>query len=155
MDSTVLRVLLAEDNPNDVSAFRNALEKRDDRAMFKLEFARDGLEALDYLNHRGEFAYAKRPDLCLTRPDLVVLNINMPGMDGWGVLGHMKGDPRFRAIPVVIWTIAEIEVYDARAYNWGACGIFTKPVDPVDVEAQVNAILTYFRWARLSPHAPI
>jgi CheY-like chemotaxis protein len=94
----------------------------------------------------GEFASAERPDL-------LVLNLNMPRMQGWEVLRHMKGDPALRKIPVVIWTISEREDDIDLSFDLGTQGYFVKPVDAADMEAQVNAILTCFRWAYLNPCA--
>lgn len=146
MDTTVLRVLLAEDNPDDVHAFKSALARRDDRAMLRLSMVHDGLSVVEFLHKSGEFAAAERPDL-------LVLNLNMPRMQGWEVLRHMKGDPALRKIPVVIWTISEREDDINLSFDLGAQGYFVKPVDAADMEAQVNAILTCFRWAYLNPCA--
>lgn len=151
MNSAKLRVLLAEDNPNDIAAFRNALANRQDYDRFELNVVQGGLAALDFLRRSGEYARIDGQPLVAKRPNLVVLNINMPEMNGWDVLDHMKRAPALRAIPVVIWTIAEIDAYNTRAYDCGACGIFSKPVDPHEMDEQVNAILTYFRWANPSP----
>lgn len=144
MEPVVLRVLLAEDYPDDVRAFESTLAARDDRAMFKLSIVGDGLKALEFLRTSGEFASAERPDL-------VVLNLNMPRMPGEEVLRHMKEDPTLRRIPVAVWTISEREVDIVRSYDLGVSGYFVKPVEKTDMEAQVNAILTYFRWARVDP----
>jgi CheY-like chemotaxis protein len=140
-------VLLAEDNPNDILAFERALGAREDRAMFDLSIVRDGLSALEVLRRSGEFTSAERSDL-------LVLNLNMPRMQGWEVLRHMKGDPALRKTPVVIWTISERREDIDLSFDLGAQGYFVKPVDAADMEAQVNAILTYFRWAFLSPGRP-
>jgi two-component system response regulator len=146
MDTTVLRVLLAEDNPDDVRAFKSAFARRDDRAMLRLSMVHDGLSVVEFLRKSGEFASAERPDL-------LVLNLNMPRMQGWEVLRHMKGDPALRKIPVVIWTISEREDDIDLSFDLGAQGYFVKQVDAADMKAQVNAILTCFRWAYLNPCA--
>jgi hypothetical protein len=59
----------------------------------------------------------------------------------------MKAKPRLRCIPTVIWPIADMEEYNARAYNMGACGIFTKPIGAQEAERQIDVILTYFARA--------
>jgi CheY-like chemotaxis protein len=138
------QILLAEDNPNDVTVFLRAFRKRNAEGRWKLQIVTDGEAALEFLYQQDRFAEAKRPDL-------VVLNINMPSVNGWDVLYKMKADPQLRRIPTVIWTVAQMEEYDARAYDLGACGIFSKPVDSKEAELQIDAILTYFTWANPSP----
>ena len=143
MKNTALHVLLAEDNPNDVRVFNNALSARDDRALFKPYFVRDGGAVLDFLSKSNGFESAERPDL-------VVLNLNMPMLNGMEVLRHMKDDPDLRGIPAVIWTISEREEDIRRSFDLGAQGYFVKPVDAPEMEAQVNAVLTWLRWAYLN-----
>jgi CheY-like chemotaxis protein len=138
------QILLAEDNPQDVAVFLRAFRKHENRRLFELQVVTDGDAALEFLYRQGVFAEAKRPDL-------VVLNINMPRVNGWEVLRKMKADPQLRRIPTVIWTIADMEKYNARAYDMGACGIFSKPIGAKEAERQIDAILTYFTWANPSP----
>lgn len=135
-----MRILLAEDNASDQAAWKAVLARRADQDAFHLDIAEDGLEAIEAARQ--------------TRPDLMVLNINMPGLDGWEVLTRLKAAPRLRAIPVVMWTIAEIEQYYTRAYESGTCGYFVKPVSPADMKKQINAILDYFQMAQLPLHLP-
>lgn len=143
MEKTELCVLLAEDNPNDVRVFNNAVSARDDRALFKLYSVRDGGAVLDFLDNSSGFESVERPDL-------VVLNLNMPMLNGMEALKHMKDDPDLRGIPAVIWTISEREEDIRRSFDLGAQGYFVKPVDAPEMEAQVNAILTWLRWAYLN-----
>jgi len=138
------QILLAEDNPNDVTVFLRAFRKRKAEERWELQIVTDGAAALEFLYRQDRFAEAKRPDL-------VVLNINMPKVNGWDVLEKMKADPQLRRIPTVIWTVADMETYNARAYDVGACGIFSKPVGAKEAELQIDAILTYFTWANPSP----
>ena len=138
------QILLAEDNPNDVTVFLRAFRKRNAEERWELQVVTDGAAALEFLYRQDRFAEARRPDL-------VVLNINMPRVNGWDVLRKMKADPQLRSIPTVIWTIADMETYNARAYDLGACGIFTKPIDSKEAELQIDAILTYFACANASP----
>ncbi len=138
------QILLAEDNPDDVTVFLRAFRNHNADKCCELQVVTDGWAALEFLYRQDRFAEAKRPDL-------VVLNINMPKVNGWDVLRKMKADPQLRRIPTVIWTIADMETYNARAYDLGACGIFSKPVGAKDAERQIDAILTYFAWANASP----
>lgn len=145
MKSEVLRVLLAEDYPDDILAFQRALGAREDRTVFELSVVRDGLSALAFLHRSGDFTSAERPDL-------LVLNLNMPRVFGWDVLRQIKGDPALRRIPVVIWTISEREEDYNLSFDLGTQGYFVKPVEAADMEAQVDAILTCLRWAYFNPH---
>jgi len=104
----------------------------------------DGQQVLEFLYRQGEWSEA-------WTPDLVVLNIIMPKLNGWEVFERIKADSRLRTIPTVIWTVAQMEEYNARTYEWGASGIFSKPVDSKDMERQVDAIITFFRWANPYP----
>ncbi len=137
-------VLLAEDNPNDVTVFLRGFRNYKTEERWQVQVVTDGDAALEFLYRQGRFAEAKRPDL-------VVLNINMPRVNGWEVLRKMKADPQLRRIPTVIWTVAEMKEYNARAYDMGACGIFSKPIGAKEAERQIDAILTYFTWANPSP----
>lgn len=138
------QILLAEDNPDDVTVFLRAFRNHNADKCWELQVVTDGSAALEFLYRQDRFAAAKRPDLA-------VLNINMPKVNGWEVFARMKADPALRRIPVVIWTVAQMEEYDARAYGEGACGIFSKPIGSVAAVEQIGAILTYFRWANPSP----
>jgi CheY-like chemotaxis protein len=138
------QILLAEDNPNDVTVFLRAFRNHKTKEHWELQVVANGLAALEFLYRQDRFAEARRPDL-------VVLNINMPRVNGWEVLRKMKADPQLRRIPTVIWTIADMETYNARAYDMGACGIFSKPVGSKEAELQIDAVLTYFTWANPSP----
>jgi two-component system response regulator len=138
------QILLAEDIGQDIEVFLHAFRSRKAEERWELQVVTDGLAALEFLYRQGVFAEAKRPDL-------VVLNINMPRVNGWEVLRKMKADPQLRRIPTVIWTVADMEKYNARAYDMGACGIFSKPVGAKEAERQIDAILTYFTWANPSP----
>ena len=115
-----IEVLLVEDNPGDVRLTREAL--RDGKVFNKLSVAKDGEEALAFLHREG--AYADAP-----RPDVILLDLNLPRRDGREVLEAIKADPSLRTIPVVILTSSEAERDLARAYELNANCYITKPVD--------------------------
>ena len=115
-----VEILLVEDNPGDVRLTREAL--REGKLQVELHVASDGVEALEFLRREGRFANA-------VRPDLILLDLNLPRKDGREVLGEIKGDPRFRSIPVVILTSSQAEQDIARAYQLNANCYVTKPVD--------------------------
>lgn len=112
-------VLLVEDNPGDVDLTREALEEANPRV--RLAVARDGEEALAVLRREG--AHAGVP-----RPDLILLDLNLPRLDGHGVLAAVKADPALRTIPVVVLTSSAAEQDVARAYGLSANCYVTKPL---------------------------
>jgi len=115
-----VEILLAEDNPGDVKLTRKALEKG--RLANNLHVVNDGVETMQFL--RGEGEYADRP-----RPDLVLLDLNMPRKDGREVLEEIKGSGDLKRIPVVVLTSSEAEEDVLRSYELHANAYLTKPVD--------------------------
>ena len=120
MESRPIEVLLVEDNPGDVRLTREAL--KEGKVRNNLSVAPDGVEALAYLRRQGRYADAKRPDL-------ILLDLNLPRKDGREVLGEIKADPALRTIPVVILTTSEAERDISGAYALHANCYITKPVD--------------------------
>lgn len=121
-------VLLVEDDPGDVLMTREAFA--DSKLHNTLEVVSDGVEALDYLRAVGEFA--SRP-----RPDLILLDLNLPRKDGREVLAEVKADPELSSIPIVVLTTSEAEEDILRSYKLHANAYVTKPVD---FEQFINAI---------------
>jgi len=115
-----IEILLAEDNPGDVRLTIEAL--RYNKVQNNLQVARDGEEAMAYLRREGAFAQA-------TRPDLILLDLNMPKKSGLEVLAEVKGDPDLRRIPVVILTTSAAEQDILRSYDLHANCYVTKPVE--------------------------
>jgi chemotaxis family two-component system response regulator Rcp1 len=115
-----IEVLLVEDNPGDVRLTREAL--RDGKVHNNLSVVPDGVEALAFLRRQGKYADAPRPDL-------ILLDLNLPKKDGREVLQDIKGDPALQRIPVVVLTSSEAERDIAQAYALHANCYITKPVD--------------------------
>ena len=115
-----VRILLVEDNPGDVRLTREAL--KEGKVRNNLSVARDGVEALAFLRREGEYAAAPRPDV-------ILLDLNLPRKDGREVLEEIKADPALRSIPVVILTSSDAERDIAQAYALHANCYITKPVD--------------------------
>jgi CheY-like chemotaxis protein len=115
-----IQILLVEDNPGDVELTREAL--LDSKLHMQLSVASDGVQALAFLARTGPYADAPRPDL-------ILLDLNLPKKDGRAVLSEIKRDPRLRAIPVVVLTSSKAEEDIARAYDLHANCFVTKPVD--------------------------
>ena len=115
-----VEILLVEDNPADVRLTREALTS--DRLWNSLNVARDGVEAMAYLRREGEFAAAPRPDL-------ILLDLNLPKKDGREVLAEIKADPNLKPIPVVVLTLSAEEEDILKSYGLHANCYITKPVD--------------------------
>ena len=115
-----IEVLLVEDDEGDVLMTREALDEG--KVFNRLSVVGDGVEAIAYL--RREEPYAE-----VTRPDLVLLDLNLPKRDGRQVLEEVKADPELRRIPVVVLTTSEAEEDVVRSYDLHANAYVTKPVD--------------------------
>lgn len=115
-----IEILLVEDNPGDVELARVALA--DSKVTNRLRVVEDGESALDYMHRRGRFSGAPRPDL-------VLLDLNLPKKDGREVLAELKSDPNLKRIPVVILTTSSAEEDILRTYNLHANCYITKPLD--------------------------
>jgi CheY-like chemotaxis protein len=116
----LVQILLVEDNPGDVRLTREALKEAKFRN--KVQVVGDGVEALAYLRQEGQYSGAMRPHL-------IMLDLNLPRMDGREVLAAIKKDADLRRIPVVVLSSSEAETDIARAYELHANAYVTKPVD--------------------------
>jgi CheY-like chemotaxis protein len=116
----VIVVLLVEDDPGDVLMTREAFA--DNKVANTLHVVTNGVSAMEFLHKRGEYVGAPTPDLML-------LDLNLPKMDGREVLAAVKGDPRLRQIPVVVLTTSDAEEDVLRSYELHANAYVTKPVD--------------------------
>jgi two-component system, chemotaxis family, response regulator Rcp1 len=130
-----LEILLVEDNPGDARLTREAF--REACIPCNLAVARDGIEALGRLRGEGEFAGTPLPHL-------VLLDLNMPRMDGREVLAALKSDPLLRAIPVVVLSSSEADQDVAAAYDLHANCYVAKPVDLEGFIAVVQAIQAFW-----------
>ena len=124
-------ILLVEDNPGDVRLTQEAF--REGKVDNRLLVASDGIDAMALLRRQG--AHADAP-----RPDLVLLDLNIPRMDGLQVLAEIKADPGLRRVPVVVLTTSRAEEDIGRTYDLGANCYITKPVDFDRFLAVVRAI---------------
>ena len=114
-------ILLAEDDPDDIYLISEAIdESRLDARVFIVE---DGQELMDYLHHRGKF----KDEVLSPRPDLILLDLNMPRKDGRTALAEIKSDPSMRGIPVVVLTTSSAQDDLDRSYASGSSGFVTKP----------------------------
>ena len=120
MNAKPVEILLVEDNPGDVDLTLEALEEAKLRNHVRV--AKDGVEAMQFLRQEGRFTDAPRPDL-------ILLDLNMPRKDGREVLAELKEDPDLKRIPVVVLTTSEAEQDVLDAYEHSANAYIVKPVD--------------------------
>ena len=117
-------ILIVEDSEDDYDATVRALTKGTNLRN-PIRHCEDGQECLDYLYHRGRYAEQETAP----RPGIILLDLNLPGIDGRKVLSEVKSDPELRAIPVVIMTNSEDDRDINRCYQTGANTYVPKPVD--------------------------
>ncbi|MGD8926550.1 MAG: response regulator [Thioalkalispiraceae bacterium] len=115
-----IRILLVEDNPGDVRLTKEALKEA--KVRNQLSVVEDGVAAMDYLHRKDEYADAERPDL-------ILLDLNLPKKDGREVLEEIKQDDKLKRIPIVVLTTSHAEEDILRTYNLHANCYVTKPVD--------------------------
>ena len=118
-DATAIEVLLIEDSPGDVRLTREAF--KDAKVHINLNVASDGVEAMEFLNRRGKHSG-------VPRPDLILLDLNLPKKDGREVLEEIKQSPTLKSIPVVILTTSASDADILRSYKLHANCYITKPV---------------------------
>lgn len=135
MPSTPVEILLVEDDPGDVLMTREALEES--KLLHRLHVLDNGEAAVQFL--RRENPYADAP-----RPDLVLLDLNLPRLDGREVLSIVKTDPALRQIPCVVLTTSNAEEDVMRSYDLHANAYVTKPVDFTSFARVVRQIDDFF-----------
>ena len=143
-DGTPVEILLVEDNPGDVRLMEEALIEA--KIRNHLHVVAHGDEALDFLHRRGAYADARRPDL-------ILLDLNLPGIDGRDVLKEIKQDPDLKRIPVVVLTTSASEEDILKSYDLHANCYVTKPVDMSGFIAVVRSIdFFWFCVVKLPPN---
>jgi two-component system, chemotaxis family, response regulator Rcp1 len=142
-DAAPIEVLLVEDSPGDVRLTREAF--KDAKVHINLHVASDGAKAIAFLKREGE--YAKAP-----RPDLILLDLNLPKKDGREVLGEIKQDSSLKTIPVVILTTSSSEADILRSYQLHANCYITKPVGLEGFLTVVRSIDSFWLSVVRLPH---
>jgi chemotaxis family two-component system response regulator Rcp1 len=138
-------ILLVEDSPGDVRLTREAL--KDAKVYINLHVASDGIEAMAFLNREGEYAHAPRPDL-------ILLDLNLPRKDGRQVLEEIKESPSLKRIPVVILTTSSSDEDVMRSYQFHANCYISKPVDLDGFLKVVRSIDNFWLSIVKLPHEP-
>jgi CheY-like chemotaxis protein len=135
MNTRPIDILLVEDSPGDVRLTQEALKRG--RVSNTLHVVNDGEAAIDFLNRRGVHAQAPRPGL-------ILLDLNLPIMDGREVLAEIKADPALKRIPVVVLTTSKADEDICRSYDLHANAYITKPVDYQQFIAVVHQIEAFW-----------
>lgn len=127
----MIEILLVEDNPADIRLTKEAI--RESKIANNLNIVKDGVEAIDFLKNNGKYSNA-------TRPDLILLDLNLPKINGFEVLNKIKQDRDLKRIPVVILTISDNHEDILRAYDLYANCYVNKPMDITEFYKIVKSI---------------
>lgn len=140
-----IEILMIEDNEGDVFMTTEAFKEA--KVANNLSVARDGNEAMDFLHREGKFATAPRPDL-------ILLDLNLPGRDGRQILADIRSDPKLGTIPVVILTSSKAEKDIVQSYQLHANCYICKPVNFDSLLQVVHAIETFWLTVVRLPSRP-
>ncbi len=132
-----IRIHMAEDDEDDRLMFKEAMEEA--RVTNAITFSVDGQDLMEFLRREGAYADRTEP-----LPDLILLDLNMPRMDGREALQQIKADPDLKRIPVVILTTSKAEEDIYSTYNEGANSFITKPVSFHGLVGAINALTSYW-----------
>lgn len=135
MDSSLkmktIEILLVEDNPADINLTQIAI--RESKIVNNLSIVRNGVEAIDFLKKKGEFTN-------VSRPDLILLDLNLPKKDGFDVLIEIKGDNDLKSIPVVVLSVSQTQEDIFKSYKLHANCYVNKPLDMKEFNKIVKSI---------------
>ena len=138
-------ILLVEDDPADVELTQYTIKKS--KVLIDLQVVRDGVEALAFLRREGQYAEAPSPDL-------ILLDLNMPRMDGRTFLSEIRADDNLKAIPVVVLTTSQTDEDILKSYQLGANCFVTKPVGLAEFTRVVDAIEDFWFTIVRLPKCP-
>jgi two-component system, chemotaxis family, response regulator Rcp1 len=144
-DVQPVEILLVEDSPSDTDLTVEAL--REAKVRNHLSIVEDGVQAMEFLRRQGKYASAPRPNL-------ILLDLNLPRKDGREVLAEIKGDEHLKTIPVVVLTTSRAEQDVLRAYNLNANCYITKPVDFDQFLNVVRSIENFWLYVVSLPPVP-
>jgi CheY-like chemotaxis protein len=130
-----LEILLVEDDAGDVDLIRETLEQQ--KIALHLQVVQNGVEAIAYLRQEGPYAHA-------VRPDLILLDLNLPKKDGRQVLQEIKNDTNLKVIPVIVLTTSNADQDILKSYGLGANSYVTKPVGLQELVRVVNTIIDFW-----------
>lgn len=138
-DIRPVQILLVEDNPADARLTQEAISETSFK--YQLHLAEDGEEAMEFLMNEGEYEDAPRPDL-------ILLDLNLPGMDGREVLAEVKADESLGMIPVVVLTTSTAQQDLLYSYGLRANSYVNKPIDRARFNVMIQSVLDY--WINVS-----
>ena len=142
----IIKILVVEDNPDDIMIIQRALKEA--KVINKVNIVRDGQEALDYLYHKGQYK-----DLEIApRPGVILLDINLPKVNGLEVLKKLKEDPMLMKVPTVMLTVSKRDEDIIKGYGYGCNSFIQKPVEFEKFVEAVKEISLY--WGLLNVPAP-
>ena len=144
-DSRPVQILLVEDNPADARLTQEAISDTD--FQYRLHLAEDGEEAMEFLLKEGDYADAPRPDL-------ILLDLNLPGMDGREVLAEIKGNDNLGSIPVVVLTTSTAQQDLLYSYGLRANSYVNKPIDRGRFNSMIRSVMEYWINVSTLPGAP-
>ena len=136
-----ITILVADDDPDDRMLIEDAF--MESRLRNDLRFVKDGIELLDYLRHQDAY---ENPETS-PRPGIILLDLNMPRMDGREALAHIKADPNLKQIPIVVLTTSKAEEDILRTYDTGVNSFITKPVTFEGLVDLVRVLTSY--WVQI------
>ncbi len=143
MEKPSFIALMAEDNKHDIIATRRAWQEN--KIANTLHVVNDGEECLDYLYQRGKYSDPKSAP----KPGILLLDINMPKMNGHEVLDQIRGEPRFCNLPVIVLTTSKAEEDRVRSYDLGATAYIKKPVGFENLSHAVKTINLFWEMVEL------
>ena len=141
----ITKILLVEDNPDDIQITERALKEA--KIINKLRIVRDGQEALDYLQHKGQY----EDKTMSPKPGLILLDINLPKVNGLDVLKVIKEDDSLKRIPTVVLTVSRRDDDIIRGYNYGCNSFIQKPVEFDRFVEAVKLIGLYWGVLNIEP----
>lgn len=143
--SKIIKILLVEDNPDDIQITERALKEA--KVINKLWIVRDGQEALDFLEHKGQYQDVSNN----LKPGLIILDINLPKVNGLEVLKVIKEDNNLKRIPTVVLTVSRRDEDIIRGYNYGCNSFIQKPVEFDKFVEAVKLIGLYWGLLNIEP----
>ena len=133
-----ITILVVDDDPDDRMLIEDAFVES--KLQNQRRYVKDGVELIEYLQHRGQFGDVREAP----RPGVILLDLNMPRMDGREALAVIKADPNLRQIPVIVLTTSKAEEDILRSYNLGVNSFITKPVTFDGLVNVVNVLSSYW-----------
>ena len=136
-DVKAITILMADDDEDDRLMAEEAMQEA--RLLNDVHFVKDGVELMEYLCYQGEFNHDNAP-----RPDLILLDLNMPRKDGREALQEIKADPELRQIPIVVLTTSKADEDIYRTYDLGVNSYITKPVSFEGLVEVMKSLTSYW-----------